>query len=386
MTPVVRISCALLLSLGLASIASGNQARAPQPAAAPPADLIDTSSLAAAEKAVKTEPGSVPARLRYARMLRLLFRFDDARGVMQEAAKLGPNNAAVWTELAIVESMAGNRGVAGSHAQRAVRLDASAREAADLLERLSAAVRMASRQTLDLPDGSAARSIEPTFAALKKGDLETAAASIVRPDWAKAPTDKILRAYIDHIAKVAGVKWLGYELAPTGGASRARLRLLWRVEPARIDFDAIASMPPSYRSLLPLAWAEGLSTIREPQLRRQAIDRARAAQWSDVSVATLTIEDGKIKAVSVGAHDLLGAPLNDVVVAGEAMPNEGVGSKLSAAEKQARRKAFKGRYGSEEAADGDAYRYRQILFALGIVALAGLGLIWLVRREKRKSS
>ena len=45
---------------------------------------------------------------------------------------------------------------------------------------------------------------------------------------------------------------------------------------------------------------------------------------------------------------------------------------------------FRDRYGKQTPVVGSPYRYQQIALALAIVGIGLLGLIWLVRREKRK--
>jgi len=344
-------------------------------------DALTRDSLAAARAEVDSHPDDRARRLTYARMLRTVFLFADARAQLQAVVERDGSDADAWLELARVEARAGNRGVAGSHAQRARDLGASG--AVELFEELAAAVRMQTgKRHLPQPKSDAA-TVADLLSALKKDDTAKAAELMQVP---AADVGALVAAYGAYLHRVTGVEWLDFEVAPAETPSQVRVRLFWSVEPAKLEPAAMSSLPPAYVALLPLGWMTGLDGVGDPELREEALARARAARWTEVTLATATVEGGKVTALTTAGGNVLAESLPVVhAAAGEPTTAPADGDKGPVDEKALRHEMFKNRYGKREApVTGDAYMYRQIIFGLFIVALCALGLVWLVRRELRK--
>ena len=373
---VVRTQMAVVVVALVALL--GNAAQAESVAA------LSQSSLDAAKASVDAEPSDVGRRLAYARMLTAVFLFEDARQQLQAAIKVNGEDATAWFELAKVEALSGNRGVAGSHAQKARGLGSEA--AVELFERLSAAVRIHTGKKHMVKEGPAAGVVAELALALKSGDAAKAAGHLAVPSWVEDGTaEGTLKAYGQYLQRVAGVEWLDYELAQGASADEVRVRLFWRVAPANMNFDALASLPPVYRALLPLAWTDGLSLVGDPKLRADAIARATAAQWTDVTLLTATVTGGKVVALRNSAGNVLAEELPVVTKSSAAGPGAKEADKDAVEEKALRREMFRNRYGKREAyAEGEPYMWRQILFGLFICVLCAIGLFWLVRREVKK--
>lgn len=363
-------------------LASSGVAHGQSPAAAqePATEVsIDSKSLAAIKASVESKPEDVALRLRYASMLRALLRFDAAREQARAAVEITKDSADAWLELARIELLAGKRGVAGSHAQKAAKLGASP-EALELLERLSAVVRMNMGRRDDHPQGSDLAVATEFLEHLRAEEFDAASSLLVWPQEGTSASST-LSAYGAFLSKVGGVRWTAFEVAPMGKGGLVRVRLMWRVSPVSTDFDALAALPPGFEAVLPFDWARGLRRVSEQKLRNEALARARAAEWGDVSLATIVVEQGKIVSVIAGGAELLEESLP--VVAEVARVGDGAGTGGAVDEKTIRRDMFKNRYGKQEKTEGPPYMYRQILFGLVIVACFAVFLVWLVRRETK---
>jgi len=253
-----------------------------------------------------------------------------------------------------------------------------------LFEKLSAAVRMQTGKRHVPAPGSSAATVAELLSALKSGD-HGKAAELVQMPGGQGGGD-LVAAYGAYLHRVTGVEWIDFEVAPSESASEVRVRLFWSVDPSKLEPVALTSLPQAYVDLLPLGWMTGLSVVKDAPLRDEALQRARAARWTEVTLATATVANGKVVALTSAGGNVLAESLPVVHASAKpAATTPADGAQGAVDEKALRHEMFRNRYGKREApVTGDAYMYRQILFGLFIVALCALGLVWLVRRELRK--
>ncbi len=344
---------------------------------------VGSATLRTAAKHAKAHPDDMQAQLAHAAILRVLFRLDDARERAAAASKLSPGQDAPWIELAMIETLAGRRGLAGSHAQRAVRLGNSA-VAKELLAKLGAAVRIGMGKSRQLSKDS--RLLPATaLAKAAHGRKFHQLSELVRWTVANDATPGLAAAYGEYLGRISGASWLGAEVISVDDSGRARAYLSWRVSPEDADWDAIERLPPGYRAALPLGWWRALTFV-EPKLREAAIARARKAHWSEVTIVELEVKDGKVVAVRSSGGDLMAEtlPVEAIEVAAPEPVVETSEAEAGRSPKSMDDETFGNRYGKTAPTVGSAYRYQQILLGLAIVLVMLLAVIWLVRREKRK--